>query len=116
MNEYIRYNVEEIGTRCAYDSETAVIINDDHSLLESLGYDKTPTIVNISPNQKLTFFGLSVKVPDNASKMVKWNSSEINSVLLLFLDADGNPVENSFAYQLTMDNVLELEIDDTESS
>lgn len=107
MNEFIRYKVEEVGARCAYDSQTEVeLINGIP--LSFLGYE-SPIITNVTPNQELTFFGLKVKIPNGASKMVKWSSNTVDSVLLIFLDEDGNPVENSFAYQLTMDNTIELE-------
>lgn len=107
MNELIRYKVDEVGTRCAYDSQTEVELTDGIPF-RILNYG-SPIITNVSPNQKLTFFGLSIKVPNGASKMVKWSSNTVDSVLLIFLDEDGNPVENSFAYQLTMDNTIELE-------
>ena len=40
--------------------------------------------------------------------MIKWQDEEIDHVLFLFLKSNGDLVDNAFAYELMMDNELEL--------
>lgn len=100
-NEFIRYRIDK-GPRCSFDSNTIITIDGDPEYLGEA------TIIDVVPNQKVTFFGMSVKVPSDASKMVKWQNEEIDQVILLFLKSNGDLVDNAFAYELTMDNELEL--------
>ena len=101
MKEFTRYRINK-GARCLFDSNTIIKIN---GLLIDLG---EPTAINVTPNQNITFFGLSVKTPSDASKMIKWQDEEIDHVLFLFLKSNGDLVDNAFAYELMMDNELEL--------
>lgn len=103
----------DIGPRCTFDSNTIVNFGDGFSdSLECLNAE--PVTTNVVPNTKLNFFGISVNVPEDASKMVKWDSDSVDTVLLLFLKEDGTLVDNAFAYHITMDNWIELEVPNPE--
>lgn len=124
MKEFVRYRIE-LGPRCMFDANTHV-----NALIESSyatsgtplndlligGTDddgeyiaKAASISDVTPNQVLTFYGLTIKVPSDASKMVKWEESSIKSALVLFLKSNNTLVDNAFAYQICMDNEIELE-------
>jgi hypothetical protein len=103
MKEFIRYRIDA-GPRCTFDSNTIVRFGPD-CFSDSLQYlNEEPVITNVIPNEKLNFFGISVNVPEDASKMVKWYSDSVDTVVLLFLKEDGTLVDNAFAYHITMDN------------
>lgn len=122
MNELTRYRIE-LGPRCVFDEHTHI----DGELLENL-YDldildllfdvsdndhwtsKRPEIINVVPNQKINIHGIVLKVPSDASKMVKWNADSIKTALVFFLKNDTTLVDDAFAYLICMDNWIEIEV------
>lgn len=123
MKEFVRYRIE-LGPRCMFDANTHVdaLIESSYATsgtplndlligdTDDNGYiAKVASISNVTPNQVLTFYGLTIKVPSDASKMVKWEETSIKSVLVLFLKSNNTLVDNAFAYQICMDNEIELE-------
>lgn len=127
MNELTRYRIE-LGPRCAFDEHMSLNFFDNNyedniNLLMNLCYEedstseettyifKSPEKINVTPNQKLNIYGIYITVPSDASKMIKWSSDQTKSALLFFLKSDSELVDNAFAYQICMDNWIEIEIE-----
>lgn len=110
MNEFTRYRVS-LGERCVFDDNTEIQIynasNFDNVVLDEL-LNTTREIIDVTPNQIIDLYGISLKVPEDAAKMLKWSSSEKDIALVIFLNSNGKVVNNGFAYQIVMENWVEL--------
>lgn len=124
MNGLKRYRID-LGPRCAFDNHTYMDINYSNEnpwdVLNELCWEHTeedewnfisPEKSNVTPNQKLNIYGISLTVPTDAAKMVKWSSNSIKSALVFFLKSDDTLVNNAFAYLICMDNWVGLTIDE----
>ena len=123
MNELTRYRIE-LGPRCMFDNNTFMNfsgIDNDNLIMNICYYEdpiseelsmRIPEKLDVTPNQKLNIYGIYITVPGDATKMIKWSSDSIKSALLLFLKSDTELVDNAFAYQICMDNWIEIDVEE----
>ena len=94
----------------AYDFETEeYTFDDDVTSLDELEL-QSPTIVNVTPGQTFDFYGIILKAPSDAAKMIKWTNDSINAALVSFIKSDNTAAGDSFLYQICNDNWMELEV------
>lgn len=126
MNTLTRYTIN-FGERVAFDENTDIdfvsLEGDEGLLLNTLLLDgdlqsgtttKIPDIMSVVPGQRYDFYGISLKAPDDAVKMVKWTNDSLHSAFVLFLNNNDKPVDNAFAYLICMDNWAVLGLDEDE--
>lgn len=125
MNTLTRYTIN-FGERVAFDENTDIdfsSLGDEGLLLQFLLLDedfqpeiktKIPDIISVVPGQRYGFYGISLKAPDDAIKMVKWTNDSLHSAFVFFLNNNDKPVDNAFAYLICMDNWAVLELDEDE--
>lgn len=106
MTEFTRFRIN-FGPHVTFDENTVFSINGELEDIENW----STQILSIPQNRQLKVKGISVFVPNDASKVVIMNNiNGINMAIYFFLKQDDTLVDNPFAYAMCLENWISLNV------